>query len=264
MSISMEKLDRAEIKKKFEKGKMPSSIDFGSLIDSMVNILEEGFDKTVNDGLKLTQLLDSGRLLSFYKNIAVGSPLWFLDLGMDSAKLHFGTPSAPRVLSLCVNETLNDAAESNQIAVGVNNENPKSTLDVGGTIASTGRIGREGGLEAKANGAWQDITEPLTGCEAFEIIAGVGGQDADGKYALTHAIALNAFNGAGSIQYQQAHFGSKCNRIELQWTSVPEKSQFHYKLQIRVQCSYGEKIWIKYFLTRLWFDQMMLQSNVEP
>lgn len=63
----MEKLDRNALKNKFKKGKMPSEQDFSNLIDSMVNILEEGFDKTSRDGLKISQLMGSGRLLSFIK-----------------------------------------------------------------------------------------------------------------------------------------------------------------------------------------------------
>jgi hypothetical protein len=99
-------------------------------------------------------------------------------------------------------------------------------------------------------------------------VAGVGGQDSDGKYALLHAIALNTFNGKSSIEQQHAYFGSKCNRIELRWVSVPEQSPFHFKLQMAVQCSYCGKndkhpVWIKYHISRLWFDTLMLDSDKE-
>lgn len=258
----MEKLDRNALKNKFKKGKMPSEQDFSNLIDSMVNILEEGFDKTSRDGLKISQLMGSGRLLSFYKNIAVESPQWFLELSTSENKLHFGTPHCPRVLSLYSHS---DESQGNlRVAVGINKENPQATLDVEGTIASTGRMGKVGEMPVPADGEWHDITSALTGCEAFEIVAGVGGQDADGKYALLHAFALNTFNGKGSITPHDAHFGHKCNRLELRWQPVPEQGQFHFKLQLRVQCSYGKNIWIKYHLTRLWFDSLMLDSSLAP
>jgi hypothetical protein len=260
----MEKLDRNALKNKFKKGRMPSEQDFSNLIDSMVNILEEGFDKTSRDGLKISQLMGSGRLLSFYKNIAVESPQWFLELSTSENKLHFGTPASPRVLSLYSQGGADTGQNNLRVAVGVNNENPQATLDVEGTIASTGRRGKMGDMAVPADSQWHDITGVLTGCEAFEIVAGVGGQDADGKYAVLHAFALNAFNGKGSITTHDAHFGNKCNRIELQWLSVPEQGQFHYKLQMRVQCTYGKEIWIKYHLTRLWFDPLMLDSNQAP
>ncbi|MGV3590738.1 MAG: hypothetical protein ACO1PZ_03545 [Gammaproteobacteria bacterium] len=239
---------------------MPSEQDFANLIDSMVNILEEGFDKSSETGLKISQLMGAGKLLCFYENIAVDSPRWFMELATDGAGLHFGTPVTPKVLSLRnVVERVN-GVEVTRVAVGINKELPEAELDVEGTIVSSGRIGREGTLVALADGEWQDITEPLTGCEAFEVVAGVGGQDPEGKYALLHAIALNTFNGASSIKEQHAYYGPKCNRIELRWTPVPQAGEFHYKLQVRTQCSYGKDIAIRYRLTRLWMDQMMFDS----
>ncbi len=260
----MEKLDRNALKNKFRKGKMPSEQDFSNLIDSMVNILEEGFDKTSRDGLKISQLMGSGRLLSFYKNIAVESPQWFMELGNGDNHLHIGTPAAPHVISLYSHGGQQDSNNSLRVAVGINKENPQYTLDVEGTIASSGRMGKAGEFAVAADGEWYDITSPFTGCEVFEIVAGVGGQDSDGKYALIHARAMNAFNGKGSIETQHAFFGNKCNRLELRWQAVPELGQFHYKLQLRSQCSYGKDIWIHYHLTRQWFDPLMLNSNRAP
>lgn len=256
----MEKLDRTALKNRFKKGKMPTEQDFANLIDSMVNILEEGFDKSSETGLKISQLMGAGKLLCFYENISVDSPKWFMELAIDGDGLHFGTPTAPRVLSLrdVVHQVNGQAVSS--VAVGINNERPEAELDVEGTIVANGRVGREGTLLALADGEWHDITEPLTGCEAFEVMAGVGGQDPEGKYALLHAIALNTFNGTSSIKEQQAYYGAKCNRIDLRWTSAPQAGEFHFKLQVRTQCSYGSNIAIRYRLTRLWLDQMMFDS----
>ena len=258
----MDKLDRSALKDKFKRGRMPAEQDFANLIDSMVNILEEGFDKSSDDGLKISQLMGSGRLLSFYENIAVDSPQWFLELGIGDNKLHFGTPTTPRVLSLRSYSEQINGQEVAKVAVGINKEIPEVTLDVEGTVAASGRMGKQGELRAIADGNWWDITAALTGCEAIEIVAGVGGPDAEGKYALLHAIALNAFNGKGSINQQQAFYGAKCNRIELRWQPVPEVSNFHYKLQIRSLCSYAAGIDINYHLSRLWFDPLMLNNLV--
>jgi hypothetical protein len=260
----MEKLDRNALKNKFRKGKMPSEQDFSNLIDSMVNILEEGFDKTSRDGLKISQLMGSGRLLSFYKNIAVENPQWFMELSNNDNKLYIGTPTSPRVLSLYSHNNQNDGNNNLRVAVGINKDTPRTTLDVDGTIASSGRMGQPGDFPAPADGNWHDITSPLTGCEMLEVVAGVGGQDADGRYALIHGRAMNAFNGKGSIEIQDTYFGNKCSRLELRWQPVPDLGQFHYKLQIRTQCSYGSDIWIQYHLTRQWFDPLMLRSNQAP
>lgn len=264
----MEKLDRRALKDRFKKGKMPSENDFSNLIDSMINILEEGFDKTSDDGLKVAQLMGSGKLISFYENIAVDSPQWFLELGIGDNKLHFGTVNTPHVLSLRSYEERQNGDISTKVAVGINKELPRTTLDVDGTVAATGRCGQPGDMPVLADGEWHDITPSLTGCEAFEIVAGVGGKDSDGKYALVRATALNTFNGKSSIDQQPAYFGSKCNRIELRWASVPEQGPFYYKLQMRVQCAYfassdKNKIWVKYHIMRLWFDSMMVDSPVE-
>lgn len=254
----MEKLDRNALKNKFKKGRMPSEQDFSNLIDSMVNILEEGFDRSANDGLKISQPMGSGRLLSFYRNIAVDSPQWFMELGSTDNSLHLGTPSSPHVLSLC---NAQNAEGSPEVAVGINKEHPEATLDVEGTVAASGRRGKCGDQPVPADGDWHDITGTLTGCEAFEVVAGVGGQDNAGKYALLHAFAINTFNGKSSITPHDAYFGNKCNRIELRWQTVPEVGEFHYKLQMRVQCSYGKDIWIKYHIARLWFDSLMFDST---
>lgn len=260
----MGKLNRKAIREQFKKGKRPTEEDFSNLIDSMVNILDEGFDKTPEDGLKISQLMGKGRLLSFYENIAAEDPKWFLEMDKSSHKLHFGAPkiAAERVLTLGIE---NNAPHT--LVVGINNADPRYTLDVAGTIASESRLGRSGKLKVEADGEWHDITATLTGCRAIEIMAGVGGQE-DGKYALTHAIALNTFNGTSSIDYQQqAYYGNRCNRIELQWQSVPKADLFSFKLQMRVACPYckkGEKdsankkpIYIRYYLTDLWTDYFM-------
>jgi hypothetical protein len=256
----MEKLDRTALKNRFRKGKMPSEQDFANLIDSMVNILEEGFDKSSETGLKISQLMGAGKLFCFYENIAVDSPKWFMELASDGDGLHFGTPTTPRVLSLRNLVHAEHGQQVTSVAVGINNERPEAELDVEGTIVSSGRMGREGALVALADGEWHDITEPLTGCEAFEVVAGVGGQDPEGRYALLHAIALNTFNGTSSVKEQHAYYGAKCNRIELRWAAVPQAGEFHFKLQVRTQCAYGDNIAIRYRLTRLWLDQMMYDS----
>lgn len=150
------------------------------------------------------------------------------------------------------------------MGVGINTDNPRFELDVAGTIASHGRVGRRGELAVPADGNWHDITEALTGCQAFEVVAGVGGKDADGKYALMHAFALNAYNGKNHITYHQAHFGARCNRLELRWEPGADAESFEYTLQLRVESSYGDKIWVNYHITRLWQDPAMYESEKEP
>lgn len=255
----MDKLDRNTLRNRFKKGSMPSEQDFGSLIDSMVNILEEGFDRSTNDGLKITQIADSGRLFSFYRDISVDKPLWFVGFGAGNQALTIGTPDQPNALSLVAPS--GDAGAESRVAIGINNPNPSANLDVNGNIAAHGRRGQRGELPVPADGDWHDVTAALTGCEIFEVVAGVGGAENDGRYSLLHAVALNAFNDKSSIKNQTTYFGTKCNRIELRWQAAPEQSKFHYTLQMRTRCHWGEGVWVRYYLTRLWFDPLMFDCN---
>lgn len=256
----MARKNRKTLADSFKNGNLPSETAFKNLIDSTLNIEDDGFEKTRKDGLKVVRL-DNGKLISFYKAMNALSPMWSIgfdnaESGEESNKLIFSNGRNEHVMTLCNGET-----DQELMRVGVNKDDPQFELDVKGTIASDGRVG-SAGKPVPADGNWHDITETLTGCQAFEIVAGVGGQDTDGKYALMHAFVLSAFNSKNNhISYHQAHFGEKCDRIELRW--IPEeKEDYCYKLQIRVQSSYGENVWINYFKTRLWFDGLMNKSLV--
>jgi hypothetical protein len=262
----MAKQDRETLKDKFKNGKIPSEKEFADLIDSMLNKLDEGFDKTPADGLKVSQLLNTGKLISFYQNITVESSMWHIGLGQATKNLQFGNQHNQNVLTLRSQKNIDAGSGLNsRIGVGINTDNPQYELDVAGTIASHGRVGKKGEMAIPADGGWYDITDTLSGCHAFEVMAGVGGSDSDGKYALTHAFALNTFNAKSDISYHRTHYGSKCNRIELRWQrAFPTEETFQYKLQMRVECTYGDDVWIKYYITQLWFDTLMRDSTKKP
>jgi hypothetical protein len=57
----MARVGRADLKKRFQTGRMPSEMDFADLIESMLNCLDEGFDKSQSNGLKVTQLMGCDR-----------------------------------------------------------------------------------------------------------------------------------------------------------------------------------------------------------
>jgi len=260
----MARKDRKTLEAKFKNGSMPSEVAFADLIDSALNLIDDGFEKTVEDGLRIFQLGD-GKLMSFYQNMATLSSMWFVGIDKATENLSFGNNSNPHILTL--RSVGSDDAESNDVpkmGVGINTDNPRFELDVAGTIACFGRVGRRGELAVPADGNWHDITEMLTGCQAFEVVAGVGGKDADGKFALMHAFALNAYNDKSHITYHQAHYGAKCNRLELRWEKGANAENFEYTLQLRVESSYGDKIWVNYHITRLWHDPVMYGSEREP
>ena len=258
----MARKDRKTLEAKFKNGKMPTEVAFADLIDSTLNLIDDGFEKTIEDGLKVFQLGD-GKLMSFYQNMSTLSSMWSMGIDQATGNLSFSAQhDAPPVLTL---RSANDALPGNvaKAAVGINTGNPRYELDVAGTIASFARVGRRG-KPVPADGNWHDITEMLTGCQAFEVVAGVGGLDGDGKYALMHAFAINAYNDKSHITYHQAYYGAKCNRLELRWEKNVNVENFEYTLQLRVGSSFGDKIWVNYYLTRLWQDPAMYESEREP
>lgn len=257
-SKSMARRNRDTLKRKFTDGEMPSATAFSELIDSMLNIVDEGFDKTPADGLKVSQL-NQGKLLSFYQNIDIKSPIWSIQLDGPEGGLAFGNAANATALTLRQLKTERDG----EVRAG------DFELDMAGRIVADGRRGRAGRLSVPADGKWHNITDTLKGCNAFEITAGVG-KPGSGKYALIHAFALMAFNGRSEIDYRQAHFGSKCNRLQLQWLPDPDGAKHAYILQMRVGCSYDtgrnakERTWVSYYLTNLWFDPLMEECALDP
>lgn len=256
----MAKKNRNTLKNYFKIGRLPSQEQFGDLIDSMLNVIDEGFDKSAEEGFKISQLGDSGKLISFYENILQKSPVWSIRLDLKTGNLFIDSIASEKeerkaVLSL-----------GPEGKIGINKKDPEFEIDVEGVVAASGRIGRKGEKEVAADGQWHDITEPLSGCHAFEIMAGVEGGKGSGKYALLHAFALNAFNAKESIlrrifsrifclpdskiTYHQAHYGSRCNRLKLRWNGESRA----YSLQLKTNCCYGDGISVKYYLTKLWFD----------
>jgi hypothetical protein len=260
-SKPMARRNRDTLRRKFNDGEMPSASAFSELIDSMLNIVDEGFDKTAADGLKVSQL-NQGKLLSFYQNIDIKSPIWAIQLDGPEGGLAFGNTANATALTLRQLKTEQDGQEGGGAGAG------DFELDMTGRIVSDGRRGRSGRLSVPADGKWHNITDTLKGCNAFEITAGVG-RPGTGKYALMHAFAVMAFNGKSEIDYRQAHFGSKCNRLRLQWIPDPEGARHSYILQMRVGCPYDgggakDRTWVSYYLTNLWFDPLMEGCAMDP
>ena len=154
----MPKINRNTLKNYFKNGNVPSQDQFADLIDSTLNIIDEGFDKTPDEGLKVAQLGDEGKLISFFREILGDKPIYFVKLDRDE-HIVFGTAEGRNVLSL--GRSRIEGADQDSYE-----------LDVGGVVKAKGRIG--GSRRVLADGRWHEITDTLTGCQAFEVIAGVG------------------------------------------------------------------------------------------
>ncbi|MCL1123740.1 hypothetical protein [Shewanella surugensis] len=283
----MAKRNRSTLKNYFRKGALPSSEHFSDLIDSSLNTLDEGFDKTQSEGFKVSSLGESASLMSFYREEGNGSTLWSIRFDDATDSLLF-QPSAHNPLETQVDKPSQQSIFSltQEGHVGINRTSPAQCLDVNGIVKAKGRMGGLFDEEShhlpyiKADGHWYNITPLLEGCQAFEIMAGVGIKRS-GRYGLLHAIALNTcnpnaswfsrwfnlFNWKKQIHAYHAFYGSRADKVKLRWIEVKANDNDHgayrpYYLQMRSNTRYGEGMVIRYHMTRLWFDEYMADSQL--
>lgn len=237
--------NRNSLKTFFKKGQLPSEGNFFDLIDSMINKVDDGMSKTMEDGLMLSPIGGSQKLVSFYKSIEEKSPAWSIEINQSDGNLNFNNHVGDSIMTL-----------TNEGKVGINNNNPSFELDINGSVAMSGRIGNAYKGKVLADGNWHPILTDLNGCHAFEIVAGIG-KKKTGRYALIHAFALSAYGKSkNKIDLRQAYYGVRSNRIELRWTGTT----YSYNLEIRTRNTYDGEFYIQYFISKLWFDQFMDNS----
>lgn len=238
--------NRSTLKEFFRKGNLPTEGHFVDMIDSMVNRVDDGMSKTIDDGLMLSPIGTSNKLMSFYRSIEEKSPAWSMDIDSGNATLSINNYVGDSVLALTTDGK-----------VGINNKNPDFELDVNGAVGMTGRIGTFHTGKVLADGKWHPILTELNGCHAMEVVAGVG-KKKTGKYSVIHAFALSTFGKSkNKIDIRQAYYGVRCNKIQMRWTG----STYNYNLEMRSRCDYGgDAYYIKYYISRLWFDQFMDES----
>lgn len=261
----MAKKNRSTLKRYFREGALPSADQFGDLIDSALNTVDEGFDKTAENGFEVSLIGEHERLISFFRESASKQAVWAISYDKGQDRLYFSKPGTeeqhPPGLVL-----------DPMGRVGINNRDPQWALDVGGTISAAGRIGANpsGQKSVPADGRWHSITGALNGCHALEVMAGAGNKGS-GKYALMQATALNTFNPSGfffnflglknRIHYRQSYYLSRTHKLKLRWLGGKGRE---YQLQIRSNSNYGEGVRIRYYITSLWFDEEMSESWAQP
>lgn len=253
----MGKADRSTLIKHFKRGRRPSEQDFKDLIESMLNMEDEGFDKSPKDGFKISQLGQNEALISFYHHTDLNRSIWSLTCDKVEKQLIIQGSTGNPVLTL-----------STDGHMGIGKKMPAHALDVEGVVAARGRTGGVKGFVA-ADGGWHPIIEKLTGCQALEIVAGVG-KEGTGRFALVRATAMNTFhprsffmrffNLKSRIRCQHAYYRSRCDRIMLRWQSDGET----YALALKTKCAYPDDIRVQYNVTRLWFDETMAGSLDQP
>lgn len=241
-------LDRNTLKSFFVHGMLPTQDHFHDFIESSVNKLDDGISKNSEEGLKLSLVGDSNRLLSFFKNIEERSPIWSIDVNKESGNLQFKNKEGSDLLTF---SALNK--------IGVKVENPEHDLDVGGVIGMHSREGTKYKGSVEATGEWSPIIENLNGCHAFEIVAGVG-KKKTGKYALILAHAISTFGKSKSkIKVTQGYYGTRGNKIELRFRGTT----YNYALEMRTKGNYEGNTIVNYHISTLWNDTFMDNSFID-
>jgi len=280
---SRNRKSRQTLKNYFRAGALPEERHFHDLVDSTLNMEDEGFNKTPEDGLHVCTRAgasgDAGQsLVSFFREgQEARGALWRMrfDRGFDALQFvqpsrtddapaeageggasEGGAPEIPPLLTLAPGGR-----------IGVNRARPEADLDVGGAVRSRERQGvvPDGidAAEVRADGEWHPITGTLEGLQALEVVAGVGGVPGSGQYALVHATCLNAyqprrwfqnlFRRKNPIRAQHAWHRSRADRLQLRWRGDRDG----YRLEIRTGRAYGSPGGggpprIIFHITRLW------------
>lgn len=247
-------LNRQSLKVLFTAGARPKESNFFSLIDSMVNKVDDGISKTEKDGLILSpEGKESDRVISFYQNVEDELPQWSVSLDQKEDK------------SLSLIAPVSETEETNAItfqksgAIGIGTQKPRTTLEVDGTLGVNTRVGTYKIGTVAADGEWHTIVSNLDGCTAFEVMAQVG-KKKKGRYALLHAHALSTFGRSRhKIRKTQAYYGWCWNKISIRFTG----STYNYSLQLKTRSNYGPGLRIKYHITKLWDTNMENLFNEE-
>lgn len=256
----MAKKNRETLKSYFENGAMPTESNFVDLIDSALNLNDDGFERSVKHGIHISTQAAEDVLMSFFRSNESHKAQWTIELHEnDSLIIRRNHEHSLLTESEPYSESETSTPENDEIftmtsngKIGINEPIPQADFHVNGTFACSGREGVEGEKDVPADGKWHTILENMTGCNALEIMAGVG-KKGTGKYALMHAFAINAFHDKKKIKYHQAYYRRRANKIKLRWIG----STFDYKLQMKTLSDYKEGIVIRYNLTKLWSDPLM-------
>ena len=104
--MDTQRFTRRTLKIKFQKGNLPTEASFAALIDSMVNIMDDGLNKSEDFGFEIAPQGESKNLLSFFKNLEEKStPLWqFIVKGKENQEgIAFENPQKENALFFAKN-----------------------------------------------------------------------------------------------------------------------------------------------------------------
>lgn len=230
----------------FSKGQRPSADDFKNLIDSTVNILDDGFSKDAKYGMKLAPISEQeGTVMTFVQNMTDDSGgSWNFSVLNNDLKLSHTNSNVE-------NEQLLFLKQTGEVEIGQEGRD----VNVKGTLHAEQRSGKKVTKAIKADGKWHDLTDNLAGIHALEVIC-VMGKRKTGKHAVLVAHATHCFGEKPRIRKIRSHYGVFGNKLLIRW--VKSKSDdFACKLQVRTRFMIGNDIFIHGSITSLWDNPMM-------
>lgn len=179
--------NKESLKNYFQKGGIISEKQFIDLIDSSVNVIDDGIDVQPKDGLRLNPTGIFSRLISFFKKKTQKAPNYTLNIDFnDNEGLSINNSEDKSVLKISGDK------------VGVNIDNPEYDIHVNGIVGAKSRIGTYSKGSIDADGNWHKIIDDLDGINVFEIVASASGTINKGDYSVIYAIALSTFGGKRS------------------------------------------------------------------
>lgn len=254
--ISKKKFGREELKKYFENGKIPTQVHFEYLIDSVIVKQDDGIAKDKNNGLIIAPLEASSRLITFYKEMDLLEPFFYVDRdNYQSSSLKF-TSAVHHLDKKNLDEASTFMHQDGKLGIGKRCSEDLKT-EIKGFIGAEGRKGTYKSGTVEANGGWHKIVEGLNNCQGFEIMARTG-KKGSGKFSIMHAIALSAFGKSkGKIRKTTSYFGFFWNKLDLRWGG----DTHNYWLEIRTKRNYGTGVNIYYNVSKLWDDELFLPQE---
>lgn len=216
---------------------------FEHLVDSALNIKDDGLGINPENGLVLTAKGPSKHMMSFYQRVSdKSSPLW--NISLDSNEQTRGLNFNQKGKSILF---LKDDGN-----IGINTVTPNYELEVNGLISTKGLLGSYSKGYCVADGKWHTLENlrNLDGCIAFEVFAHIN-DDKDRRYGLTHATLMMSHTKRGhknKLRTLDAGskflFGKFLNKIKFRWVlddlnSEPGKPK--YMVQLKTRSHYGMK-----------------------
>ena len=123
-------LNRQSLINYFKKGSAPSERHFADLIESTVNIVDDGISREGENGFRITPIGRSNKLISFYKNFKQINPEWSINLDKEqNGGLAFQEEEKNRSRVLSV-RGFYELYRIKEIVLARNNSRSKPNLDL--------------------------------------------------------------------------------------------------------------------------------------